>query len=59
MISFDYVCTSISVVPNTGAGCMSQILFLIFLVGFFLIVVMNKKYHYMMDWLINKLGKLF
>lgn len=58
-MSFDYICASISVVPDTGVECLSQILFLIFLIGFLIIVVLNKKYYYILDWFIHKLAKWF
>lgn len=56
---FDYYCTSIAIVPDTKVGCLSQVFFLIFIAGFSFIVLMNKKYRFMTEWLIHKLSNWF
>jgi len=56
---FDYYCASIPVVPDTKVGCLAQLFSLVLLVGFFIIVMMNKRYRHITEWLMNKLSNWF
>ena len=59
MMPFDYVCVSISFLPDSSGACLSQLFILIFVYGFFFIVLTNKRYRFMIDWFILKFGKWF
>lgn len=59
MISFDYFCVAIPFLPDYAGECLSQFIFLIYVIGFICIVLLSKKYSYMMEWLIKKLDRWF
>ena len=59
MISFDYLCTSVPIIPDTGVECLAQVLFLVIIAGFATIVLLNKKYWFMSEWLIDRFNNWF
>lgn len=58
-MSFEYFCRAVPVVPDTVAGCLAPVAFIIIYLGFVFIVLLNKKYRYLFKWFDDKFGKWY
>ncbi len=58
-MDFGLFCVSIKYIGDTPSQCLNQLLFLIIWAGFLVIVLLSKKYKFMMDWFMHKFGDFF